>query len=158
MEKQTKEQRFRQALGDYAAEEVSDRRDLWPGITRRLQQRRHPAVLNLTMPMQRPRWSALAAVTAVLLILGLLSYVLPATLGNYLPHDNLISPARTYAATTVVTYEATAVVRTTTPLPDNPRRSGQANSPTLAIQPAARHALPITMIEPPTPLPQPLSP
>ena len=157
MDKQSKEQRFRQALADYAAEEVSASRDIWPAMQRRLQQRRRNTVLNLTMPMQRPRWSALAAVTAVLLILGLLSYALPATLGGYLPDNNMISPARTYAATLVATSEATTVVRTTTPLPDSPRRSGQADPP-LNIQAAASHALPISLAEPPTPLPQPLSP
>jgi hypothetical protein len=157
MDKQTKEQRFRQALADYAAGEVPASRDLWPAMQRRLQQRRRATVLNLTMPMQRPRWSALAAVTAVLLILGLLSYALPATLGNYLPNGNGISPARTYAATLVATSEATTVVRTTTPLPDNPRRSGKADPP-LNVQAATSQALPMSLVEPPTPLPQPLSP
>ncbi len=157
MDKQTKEQRFRQALADYAADEVSASRDIWPALQRRLQQRHRNTVLNLTMPMQRPRWSALAAVTAVLLILGLLSYALPATLGRYLPDNNAISPARTYAATLVATSEATAVVRTATPLPDSPRRSGQVN-PSLNVQAATSHGLPISLDEPPTPLPQPLLP
>jgi len=155
MNEQTKEQRFRQALADYASAEVPASRDLWPTVYRRLQQRHHRAVLNLTMPAPRPRWSALAAVTAVLLILAIVSYVLPATLGNYLPPNNAISPARTYAATYVVTYSATAIVRTTTPLPESGKRGAQPNPP-LAAQPAANHPLPMSMVEPPTP--QPSSP
>lgn len=118
MEETTKEQRFRQVLAEYAAAEVSESRDVWPALQRRLRRSRrpHPQVLNLTSAPAalQPRWSFVAAAAMVILLVGMLSLILPATLGQYNDHT-LISPTKTFAAADT----ATVVVRTSTPLPQD---------------------------------------
>lgn len=118
MEQTTKEQRFRQVLAEYAAAEVPASRDVWPTLQRRLRRERRPSpqLLNLTATpaAMQLRWSFIATAAIVILLAGMLSLVLPATLGQYSDHT-FISPTKTFAATDT----ATAVVRTSTPLPSD---------------------------------------
>ena len=146
MDEKTKEQRFRQALADHAANEVPESRDVWPAIYQRLHQRQRNVTLNLTAAAPPLRWNFVAIATVALLFLGILSFALPATLGN-MPDHNFISPTRTYAAT----YAATAIVRTSTPLPNATNHALLTDRPPLAAAQLANQ--PLDMPELPTPLP-----
>lgn len=151
MDEKSKEQLFRQALADHAAKAVPESRDVWPAIYQRLHQRQRNVTLNLTAAATPPlRWNFVALATVMLLFLGILSFALPATLGQYMPDHTLISPTRTYAATYEATYQATAIVRTSTPLPGS-SHANFTNQPPLAAAELA--AQPLGEDGLPTPLP-----